>query len=224
MRPDGVVLEGITGSIAYGLDRAESDVDLKGVFVAPVDEILGLNSVRETIDHTDPDFSYHELGKFCRLALAGNPTILEQLFLYHYTYVKPPVGTLLRHNRAAFLSNAVRKTYGGYAMQQARRLETRAAAGDASFSSKLRKRYSKHARHCYRLLLQGAKLLTTGTLTVRVQNPEEIFAVGEMPHEEFTQFIHDEFAKFDALPSVLPDKPDFELVNQMVVSIRRQSI
>lgn len=217
MKPEHIVLEGITGSIAYGMDHAESDEDIKGVFVAPTEMFLGLHKPPETIDHVDPDYCYHEVGKFIRLALAGNPTILEMLFLEEYTKLVRTGEALVKH-RDKFLSNRVRNTYGGYAMSQIKRLMDR---NDGSFKSKLRKRYSKHARHCFRLLQQGQDLMKTGTLVVRVPNRDELFAIGELEPAALSKRFEEEFEKFNATESVLPDEPDIEFVNQMLISIRR---
>jgi predicted nucleotidyltransferase len=69
MKPDNIILEGITGSVAYGLDTEDSDEDVKGIYVAPTEAVLSLNKPRETFDHTEPDWTYHELGKFMSLAI-----------------------------------------------------------------------------------------------------------------------------------------------------------
>ena len=87
MKPQNIILEGICGSQAYGLANEDSDQDVKGIYVAPTTEVLSLPPFNpgETIDHTDPDWTYHELGKYLSLALKANPTVLEVLFLEGYT-------------------------------------------------------------------------------------------------------------------------------------------
>jgi len=92
--------------------------------------------------------------KFIRLAAKANPTVLEIFYLDDYTIITP-VGQMLIDHRATFLSKTIYASYGGYAIAQARRLNYR---GD-SFSSDTKHRYSKHARHCFRLLQQGRQLL-----------------------------------------------------------------
>ncbi|MEM7095550.1 MAG: hypothetical protein AAF567_21285 [Actinomycetota bacterium] len=62
----------------------------------------------------------------------------------------------------------VRASYTGYAVAQARRLANRQAEGRKGFNSDLAKRTAKHARHCFRLMLQAEQLLRTGEVTVDV--------------------------------------------------------
>lgn len=218
MKPDNVILEGITGSKAYGLDHADSDTDIKGIYVAPTEKILGLYSVKETIDHTDPDWTYHEVEKFIQLAMKGNPTILELLFLDGYTTLTK-AGKMLVDNRHLFLSNVVYKSYGGYALSQARKLNARGG----TYGSGRGNRYEKHTRHCFRLLYQGKELLETGNLTVRVTPAmrEELFAIGKSEPSEIIDRFEKEFLEFDKIKSVLPDEPNKEEINKLLLKIRK---
>jgi len=68
-----IVLEGITGSTAYGLATPDSDVDKHGVYQAPTRAVLGLFPPKETVVTNDPDITHHELAKFIRLAAKANP-------------------------------------------------------------------------------------------------------------------------------------------------------
>lgn len=213
-----VIIEGITGSKAYGLDNEDSDTDIKGVYVAPTEDILGLFKPKETIDHTNPDYSYHEVGKFIKLAMGCNPTILEMLFLDGYLTLTKH-GKMLVDNRHLFLSNTVKKSYYGYAYSQMHRLVTR----DGEFGNGKNNRYEKHARHCYRLLYQGKQLVETGTLTVRVSPEirEELFAIGKLSPNELVEKFTEEKEYFDSIKSVLPDEPDKVKINQLLLRIRK---
>lgn len=130
------------GSRAYGLATPDSDYDFKGTYLAPIESILGLSPVEQSWVQHEPDMQAHELAKFCSLALAANPTILEVMCCepIHATFT----GQWLIDNVELFFSNRVRVTFGGYARQQFSRLTTR---GDGSFSADTRKRTEKHARH-----------------------------------------------------------------------------
>lgn len=211
-----LILEAVMGSKAYGLDTPESDTDLKGVFVASTEEVLSLHPVKETIDRTDPDVCYHEVEKFIRLALKGNPTIIEQLFATEYTQLTWE-GQILVDNRDKFLSNIVRESYGGYAYSQAMRLQKREGE---SFSSQTKNRYAKHARHCFRLLQQGAELMETGKLTLKVKNRDELFAIGKMKPADLVKKFEEEYASFKEIKSVLPDKPETGYIDGLLLGIR----
>src|SRR5687767_234260 len=70
-----------SGSKAYGMDVEGSDDDYVGVFVPRLAHLISMAGLeRDTYAENDPDFTIHEIGKFCRLALKGNPAILETLW------------------------------------------------------------------------------------------------------------------------------------------------
>lgn len=224
MKPDNIILEGVTGSTAYGLATENSDIDVKGVYLLPTEKVLSLRFSPEhtTIDHTDPDWVYHEVGKFMKLVANGNPTVTELLYLEEYTQLNE-VGKLLVNHRDIFLSTpAVLNAYRGYALGQARRLSNRQAEGMDGYDSSLKNRFAKHTRHCFRLLLQCRQLLETGTLTVKV-TPEErewLFKMGEQTPETVVDAFIAEDSKMNDIVSVLPDKPNWEKMDELLVLIR----
>jgi len=186
-------------------------VDRLGVFVVPAVGVAGLDwsTHRESHVTTEPDKTLHEVGKYLRLALKGNPTITELLWLDAYD-VETPAGRALIDLRGAFLSEAaVRNAYGGYARQQATKLRNR---GDGSFSADTRGRTAKHGRHLLRLLRQGRELLETGHLTVKVKHRPDYFAFDSMSPEEMLDVYAYEHARFRAAKTVLPPAPDRERV------------
>ncbi len=61
--PSSIILEGITGSTAYGLATPDSDVDKHGIYQASTHEVLGLFPPKETVVTNDPDITYHEVAK-----------------------------------------------------------------------------------------------------------------------------------------------------------------
>lgn len=218
MKPSNIILEGTTGSIAYGLNTENSDEDTMGIYLVPTSDVIGLLGYQDSYVHQgidDDDWCYHEVGKFIKLALKSNPTIIELLYLDTYK-VLTKQGRMLVDNRHLFLSNSIYKSYGGYALTQARKLNAKGAEI---------KRYDKHARHCFRLLLQGRQLLETGTFEVKVtpEVREQLFAVGKLPPNQLITYFADEFAKFDSIKSVLPDKPDIEGINKLLLKIRKST-
>lgn len=218
-----VLLSGIVGSTAYGLAGPDSDVDRLGVFAFPTVALHGLRQPDETRVATKPDVTMHEVRKFCTLALGGNPTISELMWLPDDLYeTRTPLGNDLRDIRSAFLSaNRVRDAYLGYATQQCKRLIDR---GDGSFSADTRKRTSKHARHLARLCHQGYRLYLTGRLEIRLDDPERFLAFGEQVAAGDTgaaqAMIADYEDAFNASPSVLPARPDEATVERWLQRVR----
>ncbi|MDI2127264.1 nucleotidyltransferase domain-containing protein [Yinghuangia seranimata] len=225
------LLLGVVGSTAYGLAGEGSDEDRLGVYLAPPADVLGLRGPSVLTGSrvtTDPDVTVHELYKFTTLALKGNPTVSELLWLDGYV-VETEGGRALREVREAFLSTAaVRGAYGGYALQQSRKLLSRHGAGQRGFSSDLAKRTAKHGRHCLRLLRQARGLLATGHLAIDMSaQREELFAAGELAAsdpEAFAALFESEFAALETVDSVLPEHPDHARVERVVVELRLASM
>lgn len=222
MGEPNVILEGIVGSHAYGLATPDSDIDKLGIFLAPLEHVLGLKDHEDTLHGTsdEVDYTYHEFGKYMRLALKANPTVLELLFLEEHTVVHP-AGQMLLGARHMFLSQQIRNTYGGYALQQVKRLERR---GDGSFKSKLRKRKDKHKRHIARLMLQCVDTLQYGTLRTRL-NPaqvDEVRKVEQMTDEELVEWFETMDNVVKTMPTDLPHQPDWEWADQFAILVRRK--
>ncbi len=219
--PGQVILRSVLGSQAYGMATPDSDYDRQGIFVASRKSLTRLQQQKETVCVTDPDFTFHEVGKFMMLALKCNPTILEQL------YVEEPEvceegGALLRSWAEIFLAkDRVLGAFGGYAMEQINRLQRR---GDGTFSSDTQHRREKHARHCFRLLWQGKQLLENGYLTVRVEprKVEQLFEVGRMNDQDLVTAFQQEDALLKKAyeKSTLQEKPDFGQAEKILSRIR----
>lgn len=217
-----VILQGVVGSTAYGLATPTSDIDRFGVFQARTSELLGLHPPKESRVAHDPDVAHHELAKFVKLCLANNPTVMELLWLPEYE-VCTEVGEALVGIRQSFLSQRVRKTYGGYAIQQLERLKRREEAEPgAGFSADLKKRTEKHGRHCYRLIIQGMAVLSEGVLRVRLTSEEVqmcreagLMAANDVEgYEEMVRSLMDDFNSAD---TDLPENPSEELAERLLV-------
>ena len=224
MKPDNIILEGVTGSTAYGLATENSDIDIKGIYLLPTKEVLsmGFDPQHTTKDHADPDWVYHEVGKFMKLVTSGNPTVTELLYLNEYTKMTP-IGQMLVDNRDAFLSTkAVTNAYSGYAFSQAKKLNNRTEQGLDGYDSSLKNRFAKHTRHCFRLLMQARQLLETGTLDVRVtpEQREYLFAMGEKTADEVVAEFMRQDTELKKVKSTLPDEPDYERLNNLLYEIR----
>ncbi len=223
-----IILEGVVGSTAYGLARPGSDIDTKGIYVASIEDVLGLSGpevVSSSISKTDPDIEMHEVGKYCKLALKCNPTVLEQMWLHDYT-VLTREGQMLVQNRSAFLSEpAIRGSYGEYARAQAERLMRRNAEGKEGFDSSVKNRTEKHARHCTRLLFQGAQLLRQGTMEIDMTAHRDlIFEMGELAGRDpaaFYKYYEQQKAQFDEIEPVVTRFANKHKVNEILVQIRR---
>jgi hypothetical protein len=111
-----LLFECISGSKAYGLNTAQSDTDLRGVYYLPKAQFYGLEYIPQVSNETS-DEVYYELGRFVELLIRNNPNILEVL-------ASPEDCILYKHpllNRLTldlFLSKLCKETFAGYALTQ----------------------------------------------------------------------------------------------------------
>jgi predicted nucleotidyltransferase len=122
-----VIYETVHGSTAYGLARAGSDVDVKGVVIGPSGWYLGWAGGPEHID-LSPDHVRYDIRKFFRLAVDANPTVLELLWTRdEHHRVVTDAGRRLIEARDGFLSQRVAERFGRYALAQLKRIRTHRA-------------------------------------------------------------------------------------------------
>lgn len=202
-----VILEGIVGSHAYGLAHEDSDIDYRGVYVHDTVSLFGLSKPKDTRETKDPDRVMHEVEKFLRLALNANPNIIELLYLPEYDILED-VGDTLVEYRGVFASQRAVQTYGGYAVSQLQKMK------------RLQRADRKHARHCLRLLRQGRQYITEGTITLKVDDPEEYFRMNDMSLDEVITVLEHELDRFNLVIPQVPPHPDVEFVDEFLVGIR----
>lgn len=212
-----LLLAGVVGSTAYGLNHANSDVDRLGVYAVNTMDLFKLAPSEETHVYHDPeDATFHEVTKYLKLALRANPTVLELLWLDHYE-VETPEGKSLVSLRDKFLGAArVKEAYLGYAMSQFKRLSERGG----TFSSDTANRTRKHARHMARLVNQGHELYTTGYLTLKVSDPDwyHQFSLESPTHWE--AWFDSARNRFENSISCLPSQPDTAAIEEWLREVR----
>lgn len=220
---------GLVGSHAYGLANDDSDKDYLGVHYVDTEKLFGLGANELTsTTRTDslPDFASHEILKFIRLTMGGNPTVSELLWLEKYEYISFEFEELIAIRTSFLCTKKVKASYGGYVLQQAKRLMNRLDAGKDGFDPDLRKRTRKHARHCVRLLMQCETLLRTGHLEVNVSDAkDEIFQIGEKAETDpltFYNFVEEKVKQLDNINSVLPDHIDRERIENWLINFREE--
>ncbi|MGP4098855.1 nucleotidyltransferase domain-containing protein [Nonomuraea sp. KM90] len=210
---DDVILSVVVGSRAYGLETDASDTDRRGVFVAPTSAFWRLDKPATHRDGPLPEQFSWEVERFCSLALDANPTVLECLWS-PIVEVITPAGRRLRDLRGAFLSQRAHRSFTGYAEAQFRRLDPD-------------RMNWKQAMHMVRLLLSGQHLVREGEPLVGVgAHRERLLAIrrGEVPWGEVDAWRAALSAELAAEPSVLPELPDRERVEEFLVGVRVENL
>lgn len=118
-----IILLGMGGSISYGTNNENSDIDIRGIILNQKSDLIGMTSYEQYIDEAT-DTVIYSFGKMIQLLMACNPNTVELLGLRpdHYLYVSS-VGQEILDNRKMFLSKRVIQSFGGYADAQLRRLQ-----------------------------------------------------------------------------------------------------
>jgi predicted nucleotidyltransferase len=202
------------------------------VYREPQETFLGLHPPLErslTVHTTSDarDITAHEVGKFMRLALKSNPSILELLWLPDWAYEHISIqGEYLLDSRHWFASaELVKNAYLGYATQQFKLLER-----DGNFGSDMKKRTEKHARHLYRLLLQGFDLYRTGALSVQLDafDVAKVREFGQRVGQGDLDLAKTEMeyyeAQFRGTRPKVREEPNIKAANSLLIEFRKGRI
>src|ERR1700747_2585850 len=85
-QPYPLLFATISGAHLYGFPSPDSDFDLRGAHVLPVEKVVGLDIRDETVEDSriieglEMDIVSHDVRKFFGLLLKKNGYVLEQLF------------------------------------------------------------------------------------------------------------------------------------------------
>jgi predicted nucleotidyltransferase len=147
----------ISGAHLYGFPSPDSDFDLRGVHLLPLETVVGLDAGKETVekegiyDGLEIDLVTHDAAKFFRLMLRRNGYVLEQIFSPLVVYATPEYEEL-----KSIASGCITKHHAHHYL------------GFAATQWKLfRKQASPRVKpllYVYRVLLTGTHLMRTGKI------------------------------------------------------------
>jgi uncharacterized protein len=154
-QPYPLLFATISGAHLYGFPSPDSDYDLRGAHILPLENVVGLNIRDETVEASrvieglEMDIVSHDVRKFSGLLLKKNGYVLEQLYSPLIVHTTP------EHNELkAIAHGCVTKHhshhYIGFAETQWKLFE------------KENPRRVKPLLYVYRVLLTGIHLMRTG--------------------------------------------------------------
>lgn len=122
-----IILITLGGSHAYGTNIETSDVDIRGCALNRKEEILTGKNFEQYVN-SETDTTIYSFNKLIQLLTSINPNTIEMLGCKpeHYIYLSP-IGKELLDHKEIFLSKRCIHSFGGYANQQLRRLDNKAA-------------------------------------------------------------------------------------------------
>lgn len=232
---DNVILLCEYGSRAHGTETEFSDHDKMGIYIEPIEAVLGIDSVdtvqsstapkngRSTKDDTDT--TLYPLRKWASLAAHGNPTVLTPLFVPNEK-ISYSAGLLIQ-NRHLFISKDAGHRFLGYMRSQR----------DALTGKRNKKTNrpelvhthgfdTKFAYHMMRLGMLGLELMETGKMDLPMTGvnqgylldirngkyaKESVLSYSEVLEEQLVGAIEG---------STLPEHPDRDAINTLLIRIQ----
>ena len=211
------------GSHSYGTALPSSDIDLRGVAIAPREIYLGFSDRFERSRGTSPDCEITELRLFLHAAAIGEPNVLQVLFCEDedVLFADSLLGARLRELAPAFLSKAMARPFAGHA---------RGLVAKVLHQSKLEvpeRDIAKDAMHAVRLVRMLKEVLLEGQLRVRRPDAGLLLTIRKDPSNALGWAQHAE-AVLAALPewlaqSALPDQPNFPALNAVCAAMVQSS-
>jgi len=235
-QPYPLLFTTISGAHLFGFPSHDSDYDVRGVHILPVDDMLGLHGAKETIDRIwfegglEIDLVTHDVLPFFLLLLKKSGNVIERIMsplvmqtTPEHEELKAIVPETLTVHHAHHYFGFSRKKWGEFAES---------------------KRTAKALLYTYRTLLTGIHLMKTGQIESNLLNLNAVYQLpyipdlieaklagdekGILPEADFT-FHEGEYQRLTEVlrqsqaDSHLPEHPGGkEKLNDLLIRIRRK--
>jgi hypothetical protein len=239
---DNLAFLHVGGSTLYGTATDTSDLDVRGVTIAPKSFWVGarhFEQLEATLPPGDPavggrrevEVVIYDVRKWLHLAVAVNPNVVETLFVEDdspFAIVATDAWRHVRSETKPLLNQRAHAGFHGYATSQLRKMMVKQSnkTGRREVSDEFGFDL-KFASHGFRLASQGAELLRTGKITFPRPDREHLAAVrygkvygpGDMDRciadlSAATAELDRAFAE-----TVLPPKCDFDRYDRLLMYI-----
>lgn len=171
-QPYPLLFATISGAHLYGFPSPDSDYDLRGAHILPLEGLLGLDVKDETIENSkvieglEMDIVSHDVKKFFGLLLKKNGYVLEQLYSPLIVHKSAEFAQLKEIAKGCITRNHAHH-YFGFAETQWKLFD------------KERPRRVKPLLYVYRVLLTGIHLMRAGLV---ISNLVELNQEAKLPY------------------------------------------
>lgn len=158
----------ISGAHLYGFSSPDSDFDVRGCHLMPLEAALSIATQKETVEYTgiengrEIDFVSHDAAKFFRLMLKKNGYVMEQVFSPIVVAGGPDLDELRSIARGC-ITKHIHHHYRGFYQNQM-----------AMFEKEDVKK-AKTLLYAYRVLLTGIHVLRTGEIEANLPKLLEVY-------------------------------------------------
>lgn len=152
-QPFPLLFGSLTGGHLYGFPSFDSDWDIRGVHVLPLEKVVGLYSEEETVTYNRTverlkiDLITYDVGEYFQLLLKQSPNVLEEIYSplvqYETLYLEE-----LREITRGCITKGFGQSYRSYAQK--------------TWNSFEKQRRLKPLLYVFRVLLTGLHLMETG--------------------------------------------------------------
>lgn len=238
---NGMQLEVIMGSVAYGVTSDTSDMDVYGFAIPSRDyvfphlrgEVHGFSTkgpqfeqfqqhhIKDDEKGKDYDVSIYNITKFFRLCMDNNPNMVDALFVPRRCVLySTEVGELVRENRQLFISKACWHKFKGYAYSQLNKMRTKKPEGSRKATIEKYGYDVKFAYHVVRLINEVEQLLTTGDLDLE-SGREQLKSIrrGDWTPDQVTDYFEQKEKSLELAysESSLPYKADEDAIRLLLL-------
>lgn len=231
--PGPIIFAKIWGSRSHNTHKETSDWDYAGVYICSVSKILSLCPPEETKKHDkadspeankdeNPDYQFHEIGKFCALLMKGNPAILEMLYTDRMC-IETEAWLRLKKIRDKFLSAEAVHQYLGYMNGQLQRLRK-----GQSLHTKGGEQNEKWMYHILRLAGDAKRIAQGQPPEIWKEGVERDFLMkvrnNEYTWEAAEKLLVDAVADVEAQrPFKVPPMGDIDALNDWLIQLRKEN-
>ena len=238
-QPYPLLFASLSGSHLYGFPSVDSDYDIRGAHIVPLDEYVSLRPLRETVecakyfeDGYEDEIVTHDVLKYFRLLLKNNGYVLEQIFSpMEIEHWHPWLDELRAIAKTCITSNH-HLHYAGFGY------------GEWTKFVKEPKKPVKRILYVFRVFMTGIHLMQTGEVESNILRLNESFQfsfvpelielkksgeVNELPEGRQLGFFTKEYAKLEerlkkaAEKSSLPKEPKGrESLDDLLIRLRKE--
>lgn len=174
-QPYPLLFATISGAHLYGFPSPDSDFDLRGAHILPLQQVLGLDLKHETVEDSriieglEMDIVSHDIRKFFGLLLSKNGYVLEQLYSPLVVHTTPEHSELKAIADNGLITRHHSHHYFGFAETQWKLFHKESP------------RRVKPLLYVYRVLLTGIWLMRTGAVEANLVTLNESFRLSYIP-------------------------------------------
>jgi uncharacterized protein len=230
------------GSEAYGCSLGNSDYDVYGFCIPPLDmifthlkgEIVGFGNQTQKFEvyqehhMKDGDITYdvsiYSIVKYFQLLMENNPNMADSLWTYDEDVItQTKISKMVRDNRKMFLHRGAYHRYLGYAHAQLHKIKNKNGHQNEKRNADIQKYGydTKYAMHCLRLMNEVEQILSTGDFDIK-SNSKHLIEVrqGKYTLTQLEQeFQRQEKEMSEAYEkSTLPLKPNEDEIKKLLLT------